>query len=226
MLILYLIHASCIALYFRSQANKKYITTNSKGWLVLGDRSKAKKFTLKPGPDTKVFIQDQDKRVWDIEGGKSNVILYSKHGGSNQQYEVTLSHTGFNIISVLDSCLQFSNDDQMRIYRAPCDGSIVQEWKSMEELPSPKNKAYNHSHADHHHSDFHHYDELTSHNKHNNVSSSSDSDTSFVKFNLSNSDSIECDESNHNHYKAAREHKDRRKHKDSYHKTSKDDMKL
>ncbi|KAF7684679.1 hypothetical protein TCON_0122 [Astathelohania contejeani] len=234
-----MVYASCITLYFQSKANEKYITTNDQGWLVLGDHGKAKRFSLRSGPGIKVFIQDEDKRVWDIEGRNSNAILYSIHEGDNQQFEIALNQNGTNFIYVMDSCLQFSNDDPMRIYRAPCDGSIAQEWKVMENLSSYKstntsssekkenanlNKGKSSSDSKKHDADI--LDEY-----------STTSDTSYVnfglpslesieydessyrppakkhkRFHISDYENIECDESSHHHLKPVKDHHQHRKH--------------
>lgn len=89
-------------------------------------------------PGVKIFTDKSTNKVLDIEGSKTNLIFYQRHGGSNQRFSLIKDEGSGYYIKSGDSCIERGSSGNL--YRTTCSSKSQQKFDVVYSPEDPEYK--------------------------------------------------------------------------------------
>ncbi|CAD26477.1 hypothetical protein [Encephalitozoon cuniculi GB-M1] len=116
--------------------NEGKFLINNNGKAVMSESGKPAEFkTDEVSPGVKIVTDKNTNKVLDIEGSKTNLIFYSRHGQENQRFTFVGGEGDVIYIKSGDGCLEYDSNGKM--YRTTCSAKDQQRFKIVYSLGDP-----------------------------------------------------------------------------------------
>ncbi|AFN83587.1 hypothetical protein EROM_081710 [Encephalitozoon romaleae SJ-2008] len=110
-----------------SRDNKTESLINRSGKAFMSSEGKAVDFKGEEiTPGVKIFTDKSNNKVLDIEGSRTNLIFYARHGGANQRFSLIKDEGSGYYIKSGDKCIERGSTGNL--YRTTCSSKPQQKF--------------------------------------------------------------------------------------------------